>query len=77
MGGYNGGFHVPIIKENKPGKVEDITLPVEEGKPLATLAKIDFEGVKLVPLHRIPGRLFQMQPGDVFSTEKLRNGRRT
>ena len=38
------------------------------------LAKIDFEGVKLFRSTEFLGRLFQMQPGDVFSTEKLRNG---
>ncbi len=73
VGGYNGGFHIPIIKENKPGKVEDITLPVEEGNRYY-LAKIDFEGVKLFRSTDFLSRLFQMQPGDVFSTEKLRNG---
>ena len=73
VGGANGGWHIPIIKENKPGKVEDITLPVEEGQRYY-LAKIDFEGVKLFRSTEFLGRLFQMQPGDVFSTEKLRNG---
>jgi outer membrane protein insertion porin family len=73
VGGYNGGFHIPIIKENKPGKVEDITLPVEEGNRYY-LAKIDFEGVKLFRSTQFLAGLFQMQPGDVFSTEKLRNG---
>ncbi len=38
------------------------------------LARIDFEGVKLFRSPDFLGRLFQMQPGDVFSTEKLRNG---
>jgi outer membrane protein insertion porin family len=73
VGGYNGGWHIPIVKENKPGKVEDITLPVEEGSRYY-LAKIEFEGVKLFRSPDFLGRLFQMQPGDVFSTEKLRNG---
>ena len=73
VGGYNGGWHIPIIKENKPGKVEDITLPVEEGNRYY-LAKIDFEGVKLFRSTQFLSGLFQMQPGDVFSTEKLRNG---
>jgi outer membrane protein insertion porin family len=73
VGGANGGFHIPIIKENKAGKVEDITLPVEEGNRYY-LAKINFEGVKLFRSTDFLGRLFQMQPGDVFSTEKLRNG---
>jgi outer membrane protein insertion porin family len=73
VGGFNGGFHIPIIKENKPGKVEDITLPVEEGNRYY-LAKIDFEGVKLFRSTAFLAQLFQMQPGSVFSTEKLRNG---
>jgi outer membrane protein insertion porin family len=73
VGGALGGLHLPIFKENKPGKVEDITLPVEEGSRYY-LAKIDFEGVKLFRSTEFLGRLFQMQPGDIFSTEKLRNG---
>ena len=73
VGGYNGGFHIPIIKENKPGKVEDITLPVEEGNRYY-LAEMKFEGVKLFRSTDFLSRLFQMQTGDVFSTEKLRNG---
>ncbi len=73
VGGANGGWHLPIIKENRPGKVEDITLPVEEGQRYY-LAKIDFVGVKLFKSTQFLDRLFQMQPGDVFSTEKLRNG---
>ena len=72
-GGATGGFHIPIIKENKPGKAEDITLPVEEG-PRYYLGKLDFTGVKLFRSTEFMARLFQMQPGDVFSTEKLRNG---
>jgi outer membrane protein insertion porin family len=73
VGGANGGWHIPIFKENKPGKVEDITIPVEEGSRYY-LAKIDFEGVKLFRSTEFLSRLFQMQSGDVFSTEKLRNG---
>jgi outer membrane protein insertion porin family len=73
VGGATGGWHIPIVKENRPGKVEDITLPVEEG-PRYYLAKIDFEGVKLFRSTQFLSQLFQMQPGAVFSTEKLRNG---
>jgi outer membrane protein insertion porin family len=73
VGGANGGWHIPLFKENRPGVVEDITLPVEEGQRFY-LAKIDFQGVKLFRSTEFLGRLFQMQPGDVFSTEKLRNG---
>lgn len=73
VGGAKGGIHIPIIKENRPGKAEDITLPVEEGQRYY-LAKIDFEGVKLFRSTEFLANLFQMKPGDVFSTEKLRNG---
>ncbi len=73
VGGFNGQIHIPLFKENKPGKVEDITLPVEEGNRYY-LAKIDFEGVKLFRSTAFLGNLFQMQPGDVFSTGKLRDG---
>jgi outer membrane protein insertion porin family len=73
VGGALGGIHIPIIKENKPGKVEDITLPVEEGQRYY-LADIKFEGVKLFRSTEFLANLFQMKQGDVFSTEKLRNG---
>jgi outer membrane protein insertion porin family len=72
-GGATGGFHIPIIKENHPGEAQDITLPVEEG-PRYTLGKLDFTGVKLFKSTEFMGGLFQMRSGDVFSTEKLRNG---
>ncbi|MDQ1472688.1 MAG: outer membrane protein insertion porin family [Bryobacterales bacterium] len=72
-GGALGGFHIPLFKENKVGQAQDITLPVEEGKRYY-LAKMNFEGVKLFRSTEFLGRLFAMQQGDVFSTEKLRNG---
>jgi outer membrane protein insertion porin family len=73
VGGIKGGFHIPLIKENKPGKVEDITIPVEEGQRYY-LAKVDFTGVKLFRSTEFLANYFQMKPGDPFSTEKLRNG---
>ena len=73
VGGAAGGFHIPLIKENKPGRVQDITLPLEEG-PRYYLAKIDFTGVKLFRSTEFLGGQFQMKTGDAFSTEKLRNG---
>jgi outer membrane protein insertion porin family len=72
-GGAHGQFHIPLLKENRVGKAEDITIPVEEGNRYY-LAKINFEGVKLFRSTEFLSRLFQMQTGDVFSTEKLRNG---
>ena len=72
-GGPTGGWHIPIILENHLGEAEDITLPVEEG-PRYYLGKLDFTGVKLFRSTEFLGNLFQMRPGDPFSTEKLRNG---
>ena len=72
-GGALGGFHIPLLKENHVGQAQDITIPVEEGQRYY-LAKMNFEGVKLFRSTEFLGRLFAMNQGDVFSTEKLRNG---
>jgi outer membrane protein insertion porin family len=72
-GGANGGIHIPLLKENHLGEAQDITLPVEEGQRYY-LAKLDFTGVKLFRSTDFLGNLFQMKKGDVFSTDKLRNG---
>ena len=74
VGGANGGFHIPLILENRPGKVEDITIPVEEGQRYY-LAKIDFTGVKLFRSPEfLANNVFRMRQNDPFSTEKLRDG---
>ena len=68
------GFKVPLIRENRPGKAVDITLPVEEGRQYH-LNKINFVGVKLFRTPETLMRpLFGMTEGDVFSTGKLRKG---
>ena len=68
------GRSLPFFLKNKPGKRADITVQIEEGKQ-QRLAKIDYVGVKLFRTPDVLSRqLFQMQPGDVFSTEKLRKG---
>ena len=72
-GGALGQWHIPLIKENKVGNAQDISLPVEEGQRYY-LAKLDFQGVKLFRSTEFLARLFQMPQGGVFSTEKLRNG---
>ena len=72
-GGANGGFHIPLFKENHIGSAEDITLPVEEGRKYY-LRKMDFTGVKLFRSTEFLSRYFGMQPKSVFSTEKLRDG---
>ena len=59
---------------SKPGKRADLNLTIEEGKQ-QKLAKINYVGVKLFRTPDVLSRqLFQMQPGDVFSTAKLRKG---
>jgi outer membrane protein insertion porin family len=72
-GGATGGIHIPLLKENRPGSAEDITLPVEEGRKYY-LSKIDFTGVKLFRSTEFLGHYFNMPPGTAFSTEKLRDG---
>jgi outer membrane protein insertion porin family len=68
------GFKIPLLKENKPGKAMDITIPVEEGR-LYHLNKINFFGIKLFRTPETLMRpLFGMAEGDVFSTGKLRKG---
>lgn len=68
------GTHIPLFYPNKPGKVANIQLTVEEGRQYR-LGKINFVGVKLF---RTPETLmrpiFGMSEGDVFSTEKLQKG---
>lgn len=68
------GWRLPLIKENKTGLYADIKLPVEEGQ-LYKLRKMNFVGVKLFRApETLAGALFHMQPGDTFSTAKLRDG---
>ena len=68
------GWKLPLIKANKPGIFADIKIPVEEGR-LYHLHMVSYSGVKLfrTPESLTPS-LFQMRPGDVFSTAKLRKG---
>ncbi len=69
-----GKRSLPFFLKDKPGKRADLTVQIEEGK-LQRLAKIDYVGVKLFRTPDVLSKqLFQMQPGDVFSTAKLRKG---
>lgn len=69
-----GKVRWPLVPRGKPGKRTDITLLVNEGRKYH-LNNVIFSGVKLfkTPQALMP-RLFQMSPGDVFSTAKLRKG---
>ncbi|HEY1238943.1 MAG TPA: outer membrane protein assembly factor BamA [Bryobacteraceae bacterium] len=68
------GWRLPLFKPNKPGIFADIKIPVEEGR-LYKLHMLNYVGVKLfrTPESLTP-TLFQMRPGDIFSTAKLRKG---
>jgi outer membrane protein insertion porin family len=69
-----GKFRFPLFYMNKPGKRADIQIAVEEGK-LYRLNKVNFVGVKLFKTPEVlMAPLFQMKPGDVFSTAKLKKG---
>ncbi len=69
-----GKFRFPLFYMNKPGKRADVEVQVEEGN-LYKLNKINFVGVKLFKTpDSLMMPLFQMKPGDVFSTAKLKKG---
>jgi outer membrane protein insertion porin family len=72
--GGQGGFRIPLLYPNKPGKRADLSITVDEGR-LYQLNKMNFVGVKLfkTPETVFPA-VFQMREGDVFSTAKLRKG---
>ncbi len=73
-GGDIGGFRIPLLKPNKPGKSADISLTVDEGIKYK-IAKVNFTGVKLFKTPNALMRpLYGMTEGDTFSTEKLRKG---
>jgi outer membrane protein insertion porin family len=74
VGGSNGGLRIPIFKPNKPGKDADVTMVVDEGQKYY-LRNFQFVGMKLFRTPElIQKSIFQMVPGDVFSTEKLTKG---
>src|SRR5262249_49067002 len=69
-----GKFRLPLIKPNRPGKVANIDVTVDEGRKYR-LSNLYFVGVKLFrPPEAVMRPVFQMQQGDVFSTAKLRKG---
>lgn len=68
------GFRIPLLYPNKPGKVADLRINMEEG-PKYTLNKLNLVGVKFFRApEELFGRVLGMNEGDVFSTAKLRKG---
>ena|SRR5579884_1432613 len=68
------GTHIWLIHPNKPGKVADLNITLEEGLKYK-LNNITFTGVKFFRTPEALMRpLFGMTQGDVFSTARLRKG---
>jgi len=68
-----GKFRLPLIKSTKIGKGANIQITIEEGR-LYHLNNLNIVGMRVFKSNQIATQAFRMQPGDVFSTEKLRTG---
>jgi outer membrane protein insertion porin family len=68
-----GKFRLPLIKSTKIGKGANIHISIEEGR-LYHLNNVNIIGMRLFKTNEVPLKVFQMQPGDIFSTAKLRKG---
>ena len=66
------GFHIPLLQAG-PGKVVDITLPIEEGDKY-TLGEITFKNNKAVPNTKALRSLFPIKDGDTFDRSKVAKG---
>ncbi len=68
----SSGFHIPLIMHG-PGKVVDITIPVEEGDRYR-LKEIKFTGNKAIKNTAALRRAIPMKDGDIFNIEMVRKG---
>ncbi len=59
--------------KSKPGKVADITVPVEEGSRYR-LKEITFSGYKALSNITVMRRAFRMKDGDIFNSDLVRKG---
>jgi outer membrane protein insertion porin family len=66
------GFHIPLLQAG-PGKVVDITMPIEEGDKY-TLGEITFKNNKAVPNTKALRSLFPIKDGDMFDRSKIAKG---
>ena len=66
------GFHIPLLQAG-PGKVVDITVPIEEGDKY-TLGEITFKNNKAVPNTKALRSLFPIKDGDTFDRSKVAKG---
>lgn len=68
----SAGLHIPLIMHG-PGKVMDITIPVEEGDRYH-LKEITFTGNKAITNVAALRRSIPMKDGDIFNIELVRKG---
>ena len=68
----SSGFHIPLIMHG-PGKVIDITVPVEEGERYR-LKEIKFTGNKAIKNTEALRKLIPMKDGEIFNIELVRKG---
>jgi outer membrane protein insertion porin family len=66
------GFHIPLLQAG-PGKVVDITMPIEEGDKY-TLGEITFKNNKAVTNTKALRSLFPIKDGDTFDRSKIAKG---
>ena len=66
------GFHIPLLQSG-PGKVVDITMPIEEGDKY-TLGEITFKNNKAVTNTKALRSLFPIKDGDTFDRSKIAKG---
>src|SRR3984893_18358942 len=66
------GFHIPLVQAG-PGKVVDITMPIEEGDKY-TLGEITFKNNKAVTNTKALRSLFPIKDGDTFDRSKVAKG---
>ena len=72
VGGH--GIKIPIFKSNKVGKRAEVTMVIDEGRKYS-LRNFQFVGMKLFRTpDLIQKQVFQMSPGDTFSTQRLQKG---
>ncbi|MGI9100824.1 MAG: outer membrane protein assembly factor BamA [Terriglobales bacterium] len=68
----SAGFHIPLIMHG-PGKVIDITVPVEEGERYR-LKEIKFTGNKAITNTALLRRAMPIKDGEIFNIELIRKG---
>jgi outer membrane protein insertion porin family len=69
-----GGFRIPWIYPNRPGRAVDITIPIVEGDRYYLGAMTFRNSTIFKDQEAALGSLFQMNEGDVFNISSIRKG---